>query len=50
MNADASRGVAVDAEAGVRIGWLLWAGLDLALVGLLIAGASGYGLHRLLRR
>jgi hypothetical protein len=33
MNADASRGVAVEADAGVELGWLLWAGIGLAIVG-----------------
>jgi hypothetical protein len=39
MNADAARGVAVEADAGVKVGWVLWVGLGLAVVGLvLLAG------------
>jgi hypothetical protein len=39
MNADATRGVAVEAEAGAKVGWVLWVGLGLAVVGLvLLAG------------
>jgi hypothetical protein len=36
MNADAARGVSVDADAGVKIGWLLWLGIGLAVLGALI--------------
>jgi hypothetical protein len=36
MNADAARGVSVDADAGVKIGWLLWVGIGLAIVGALL--------------
>lgn len=49
MNADASPGIAVDGEAGVKIGWLIWVGIGLAVVGLVIAGGCGYGMSRLLR-
>jgi hypothetical protein len=39
MNADAARGVAVEADAGAKVGWVLWVGLGLAVVGLvLLAG------------
>jgi hypothetical protein len=50
MNADASRGVTVEAEAGAKISWLIWVGIPLALVGLAIAGGSAFGLVRVLRR
>lgn len=43
MNADAERGVAVDAEVGADVGWVIWVGLGLTLVGLLI-GAGGVAL------
>jgi hypothetical protein len=33
MNADASRGVSVEADVGVEIDWLLWVGIGLAIVG-----------------
>ena len=36
MNANAARGVAVDADVGVEIDWLIWAGIGLAAVGLVI--------------
>jgi hypothetical protein len=49
MNADASRGVSADAEAGVKIDWLIWVGLGILLVGLLIAGSCGYALARVRR-
>jgi hypothetical protein len=36
MNADASRGVDVEADAGVKLGWAIWAGLGMFVVGLLM--------------
>ena len=36
MNADASRGVDVEADAGVKLGWVIWAGLGALVVGLLM--------------
>ena len=39
MNADAARGVSVDANAGVKIDWVIWVGIGLAIIGLvLLAG------------
>ena len=40
MNADASRGVNVQADAGVKIGWVIWVGLGLLIVGAIIDGAA----------
>jgi hypothetical protein len=40
MNADGSSGLAVDADVGKKVGWLVWAGLALALVGLALVGAA----------
>jgi len=40
MNADASRGIDVEADAGVKIGWVIWVGLGLLIVGLIIDGAA----------
>lgn len=40
MNADGSRGIDVEADAGVKIGWVIWVGLGLLIVGLIIDGAS----------
>jgi hypothetical protein len=36
MNADATRGVNVEADAGIKLDWAIWAGLGLFLVGLLM--------------
>lgn len=36
LNADARRGVDVDADIGAKVGWVLWVGLGLTLVGLVI--------------
>ena len=33
MNADGSRGIDVEADAGVKIGWVIWVGLGLLIVG-----------------
>src|SRR4051812_16511755 len=39
MNADAARGVSVDADVGAKLDWLVWVGVGLTLVGLaLLAG------------
>jgi hypothetical protein len=40
MNADASAGVAVDAEAGVKIGWLIWVGIGLLIAGLILTAVA----------
>jgi len=40
MNADAARGVSVEADAGVKIDWLLEAGAVLAGVGILLLGTG----------
>jgi hypothetical protein len=37
MNADAARGVDVEADAGVELDWAIWAGLGMFLVGLLMS-------------
>jgi hypothetical protein len=50
MNADGERGISVDAEAGARIGWLLWAGLALAAIGALLAGGLSAMILRIRRR
>ena len=49
-NADASRPVAVEAEAGLRLGWLVWVGVGLTVLGLLITGLSAWGIYSRLRR
>jgi hypothetical protein len=40
MNADASRGVDVEADAGVKLGWAIWAGLGMFAVGLLMTAGA----------
>lgn len=40
MNADAARGVSVDADIGAKVGWLLWVGVGLALVGLALTATG----------
>ena len=37
MNADAARGIDVEADAGVKLDWAIWAGLGMFAVGLLIS-------------
>jgi hypothetical protein len=36
MNADAARGIDVEADAGVKLDWAIWAGLGMFVVGLLM--------------
>lgn len=36
MNADATRGIDVEADVGVKLGWVIWAGLGMFVVGLLM--------------
>lgn len=40
MNADAARGIDVEADAGVELGWAIWAGLGLLVAGLLTVGGA----------
>lgn len=40
MNADASRGISVDASVGVEISWLIWVGIGLAVVGLVLTATG----------
>jgi hypothetical protein len=40
MDANAEPGVSVDADIGVKIGWLIWAGVGLVVIGLLFAGGG----------
>lgn len=39
MNADAARGISVDADVGAKIDWLIWAGVGLTVVGLVLTAA-----------
>jgi hypothetical protein len=50
MNADGSRGVSVDAEAGVKLGWVLWVGIGLVALGLLLTVAGVILILRIGRR
>jgi hypothetical protein len=40
MNADAARGIDVEADAGVKLGWAIWAGLGMFVVGLLMSAGA----------
>ena len=40
MNADASRGLAIEADAGVKLDWAIWAGIGLLIVGLLMSAGA----------
>ena len=46
MNADGSKDVAISADAGVKVDWLIWVGIGLALVGAVAVGGCAYGLRR----
>ena len=37
MNADAARGIDVEADAGIKLSWVVWAGLGMFVVGLLMS-------------
>ncbi len=50
MNADASRGVDIDVDAGARVSWLIWVGIGLTLIGLGISGLAGFVISKLTRR
>ena len=40
MNADATRGIDVEADVGVKLGWAIWAGLGMFVVGLLMTAGA----------
>jgi hypothetical protein len=40
MNADAARGIDVEADAGVKLTWAIWAGLGMFLLGLLMSAGA----------
>jgi hypothetical protein len=40
MNADAARGVDVEADAGVKLDWAIWVGVGLLVVGLLMSAGA----------
>jgi hypothetical protein len=40
LNADTARGVAVDAEIGAKVNWLIWAGIAALVVGLVLAATG----------
>lgn len=40
MNADAARGIDVEADVGVKLGWAIWAGLGMVAVGLLMSAGA----------
>jgi hypothetical protein len=47
MNADASRGVDLDVDAGAKVSWLIWVGIGLTAFGLFVTGLSGFALRAL---
>ncbi len=40
MNADGTRAVDVEADAGIRLGWVAWAGLGMLVIGLLMTAGA----------
>jgi hypothetical protein len=40
MNADAARDIEVEADAGVKLGWAIWAGLGMLVIGLLMTAGA----------
>jgi hypothetical protein len=50
MNADAARGINVQADAGVKLDWAIWAGLGMLVIGLLIAAGAVVVILRIGRR
>jgi hypothetical protein len=40
MNANAARGIDVAADAGVKLGWVIWVGVGMLVVGLLICAGA----------
>lgn len=40
MNADGARGIDVEAEAGVKLDWVIWVGLGILVVGLLMSAGA----------
>jgi hypothetical protein len=40
MNSDAARGIDVEADAGVKLDWAIWAGLGMLAVGLLMSAGA----------
>jgi hypothetical protein len=40
MNADAARGIDVEADAGIKLDWAIWAGLGMFLFGLLMTAGA----------
>ena len=40
MTADAARGIDVEGDTGVKLGWATWAGVGMLLVGLLMTAGA----------
>lgn len=40
LNADAARGIAVEADIGAKIEWLIWVGLGLVIVGVVVSATA----------
>ena len=50
MNADGARGIDVQADAGVKLAWAIWAGLGMLVIGLLIVAGAVVVILRIGRR
>jgi hypothetical protein len=50
MNADASPGVDVEADAGVKLSWAIWAGLAMLVVGLVMTAGAVFVIMLIGRR
>jgi hypothetical protein len=40
MNVNATRGIDVEADVGVKLGWVIWAGLGMLVIGLLMSAGA----------
>jgi hypothetical protein len=50
MNADAARGVSVDADVGAKLDWLIWVGAGLTVLGLVLLAGGVILIVRIARR
>jgi hypothetical protein len=50
MNADAARGIDVEADAGVKLDWVIWAGLGMFVVGVLVSASAAVVILLIARR
>jgi hypothetical protein len=50
MNANAARDITVEADAGIKLDWAIWAGLGMLVIGLLLTGGTAFVMLRIGRR